>query len=442
MNLNQCTVFDCSIPNNPVPIAAFALDSSGNGFLGYGMRYIERPDAFPLDPVNLPLSGTELFIPRHQDGSYGVLSDAGPNAWGIRLTSSICKKINAPQPVTPIDWLLLSWHYGSGCIGFSASKDVEPNPGVQPEPLERLNGRLLSVIENLSQKIDTDIDEEAVRLFAPGASLGGVRPKTVVMHEGIEHIAKFSRLDDAFNVPAAEYAAMRLAHQAGINVPAFELCHIAGRDVLLIERFDRDERGHRLHYISAKSLINIDQVSPEQYKTKFSYAGIAETMRLINDHAVKDSQELFRRMVLNILVGNVDDHMRNHAMVMKEPGKFVLSPAFDIVPHLQAMSFPQSIGVGAYGAASTMKNAISQCGRFFLSPAEAKNIIDEVREVTSHWRSVLRESGMSDTDIRILSTSFSAADEAERLSIPVGQQRDEQAEQDQAANLDTGMAPG
>lgn len=420
--ITACTIFDCSNPKAPVAMASFALDGEGNGHLGYGTRYAERENAFALDPVQLPLSHDVHVIARHRDGTYGVLSDAGPNAWGVKLTSRLCRKHGVAVPATPVEWFLRSWHFGSGCLGFSEHHTIPPSPGVTPVSVAHLNERLLETVEAFTADPDADIDQEAFSIILPGGSLGGVRPKTVVMHEGVEHIAKFSRHDDKFDVPAAEYATMRLAHMAGINVPDFELERIGQRSVLLIARFDRTTDGHRLHYLSAHSLINMDGLSADkhEYKTRYSYAGIAEAMRPLNDRGVADSHELFRRMVLNILVGNVDDHMRNHALLMNRPGRFVLSPAFDIVPHLEAQAAPQSIGVGAMGAASTMTNALSQCGRFLLHEQEAKDIIGQVREVVSSWRQVFRDSGVSETDIHTLAGCFSAAAEAERIQVPVG----------------------
>jgi serine/threonine-protein kinase HipA len=421
MPITACTVFDCTNPAMPVAIAGFGLDGNGDGHLGYGVRYIARTDAFPLDPIHLPLSKDVHLIARHQDGSYGVLSDAGPNAWGMKLTGSMYRKQGQALPVTPVEWFLKSWHYGSGCLGFSEHHSVMPDPGVPPSPISALSARLLDTVEALTADPDTDLDEEAVRLFFPGGSLGGVRPKTVVMHDGIEHIAKFSRLDDRFDVPAAEYATLRLAHMAGINVPDFELVRIGDRSVLLVARFDRTPEGNRLHYMSANTLIGIDVLSSDrrEYKTSYSYPGIAEAMRPINDFASRDSHELFRRMILNILVGNVDDHMRNHALLMRTPGRFSLSPAFDIVPHLDAAIIPQSIGVGAHGSASTIGNALSQCNRFLLKEDEARRIVEEVREAVSHWRSVFNEAGVRQTDIHTLASCFGAADEAEHIRVTV-----------------------
>lgn len=414
--MDSCVVFSCEDPFNPVPIARFALDANGDGYFGYGMRYLERDDAFSIDPLHLPLTQHVHKIPRHQDGTYGVLSDAGPNAWGMKLTTSMFRQQNRELPLTAVDWLMQCWHYGSGCLGFSPSATHLPNPGVHPAPFQDFSTRVIRAIESLATQVDAEVDKEVARLVFPGASLGGVRPKTVTMFEGVEHIAKFSRLDDRFDVPTVEYATMMLAHRAGIQVADFELREIGGRSVLLVARFDRTDDGRRLHYLSAKTLINIDTVSHDkrEYKTRYSYAGIAEALRPIDPDAVKDSHELFRRMVFNIMVGNVDDHMRNHAVLKSEQGRYRLSPAFDLVPHLDAAGMPQSIGVGAYGAASTMTNAMSQCERFFLTYNEALQIIMQVRDVVMQWKSVFQEAGVSRNDIYLLGPCFDAAENAAR----------------------------
>lgn len=418
--MNECTVFVCTDPANPIAAGKFGLDQQGHGHFVYGQRFLASKDrAFSFDPINLPLSSEQMRVALHADGSFGVLSDAGPNTWGKRVTSSICSKSKVAIPSNPVEWLLSSYHYGAGCFAFSISPDVPPQATISPLPLSELDARFLAVIDNL----DEEKDPHVLRLILPGASLGGARPKTVVMHNGEEHIIKFNKKDDLFDISTVEYAAMRLAHSVKIDVTDFELVNLGGRASLLVKRFDRWGDGRRIHYISAHSLLNIGAMSSDrhEYKTRFSYAGIAEICRSINPEAVADARQLFRRMVFNILIGNVDDHLRNHGFVMAgKPGEYRLSPAFDLLPQLEASYMPQSIGVGALGPASTMANALTQCGRFFLDPMAAKEIISEVREGVSNWRSSFTECGVSAHDIHLLTPCFTAADDAERMSIIVG----------------------
>lgn len=126
-------------------------------------------------------------------------------------------------------------------------------------------------------------------------------------------------------------------------------------------------------------------------------------------------------MVLNIMVGNVDDHLRNHAMLMREPGVFRLSPAFDLCPHLEAPFRGQNIGVGAFGTASTIENALSQCGRFLLTRAEAMRIVLEVKDVAAGWRRVFADAGVSDADRYRLAGRFAVAEEAMTVQVKVRQ---------------------
>ncbi|HEX8604105.1 MAG TPA: HipA domain-containing protein [Pseudoduganella sp.] len=410
--VTACTVFDCSNPADPIPAGSFALDDAGNGHFAYGRHYIHKPESFDLDPIHLRRSAAVQFLPRRADGTYGVLSDAGPNAWGVRLTASMFARQRQPLPANPVEWLLHGWHHGSGCLGFSTHHTEKPAAPLAPMETVELSAKLASAIGRMA--IDPDsvmLTDADIRLIAPGSSLGGVRPKTVVTHEGTEHIAKFSRPDDLFDVPRVEYATMCLAHRAGITTPDFELIELGGRSVFLIERFDRTKEGGRMHYISAHSLLAPAPLSPDgrELRTTFSYAGIAEVMRPFGSRGQRDYHQLFRRMVFNILVGNVDDHLRNHALLMESPGNYVLSPAFDIVPHPSAATHPQSIGVGAAGAASTTDNALSQCGRFLLKKEEAVEIVASVREVVSGWRQGFAEAGVGRSDLGILATCISAA---------------------------------
>jgi len=434
-------VFDCSTPAAPIPVASFGLKTNGDGRFAYGKRYLARPDAFALDPRHLPLEDGEILLPRQPDDTYGVLSDAGPNAWGAQLTARLLRKANKPLPQNKVEWFLQSKHFGSGCLAFAARPDEPPQLGDVPFRSSDLSARLLTALDRYITEPDPYLDAETVNLLFPGSDLGGLRPKTIVMHDGVEHIAKFSRPDDLFDVPAAEYATLRLAHLAGIQVPSFELVPVASRSVLLVERFDRTDDGKRIHYLSAHSILRPRlPLSPDgrEYRTSFSYAAIAEALRPRNDAAPVDAHELFRRMVLNIMVGNVDDHLRNHALLMREPGVFRLSPAFDICPHLAASTHGQNIGVGAFGTASTVENALSQCGRFFLTREEARRIVDEVKAVASTWRSVFADAGASANDRYRLSDCFAVADEATAVQVNLGHVAEREASD---AGIEEGPAP-
>jgi len=235
---------------------------------------------------------------------------------------------------------------------------------------------LLEKFYSFVQSPGQHLDGGSLSLLRPGCDLGRVRPKALVPFEGCEHIVKFGLPDDQFDVPVAEYATLWLAHLAGIVVPSFELVEIGSRSALVIERFDRTATGTRIHYLSAYSLLNppIVQGDDSHYTAKYPYAGLAEVLESNDLCGPSVGPEIFRRMVFNIMVGNIDDHLRNHAVLMKEPGRLELSPAFDLCPQTEAPFRSRSIGVGAQGRASTVANALSQCNRFQLAKHEAKTL--------------------------------------------------------------------
>lgn len=419
MPVDELIVFDCGTPGDPVPIASFRIhDVDYDGRLRYLQTLGVMREFFYLHPKYVASHDDEIRIPQHTDGTF-FLSDSIPSAWGARLTGRLLKQAGKSLPKNAFEWLKQPAHCGPGRLVFSNDRDNAPElDGITASPRD-LTPELSAELYNFIDLPDAYLDANALRILRPGGDLGGVRPKTVVTHEGREHIAKFGVPTDRFDMPMAEYATLRLAFQSGISVPSFELIEVGSRTALLVERFDRTDCGKRIHYLSAYSLLNPrpSEGDREQYRDAFSYAGLAEALYAFSDYAPELGRELFRRMVLNIMVGNTDDHLRNHGVLMEKPGKFELSPAFDICPHLEAPFRSQSIGVGDLGAASTVENALSQSARFLLSPSEAGKIISEVKDVVSQWRRVFAEAGATTTDLQRLRPCFSVAEQADVVSV-------------------------
>jgi len=226
MPTQSCLVFDCRNPAVPIPIGRFELDELENGRFIYEARYLQAAPAFDLDPIHVPLHQSAISIRRGGDGSYGVLSDAAPLAWGAHLTLKLRRDSSQHAPQNAVEWLLSSQLLGSGCLGFSNHIEVPPKLTVEVQASWALTAKVLQGIETYTLDPTAKLDIETERAIVPGSSLGGMRPKTLVMHEGAEHIAKFSRPDDPIDVPTTEYATLRLATRAGIDVPSFELVTI------------------------------------------------------------------------------------------------------------------------------------------------------------------------------------------------------------------------
>jgi serine/threonine-protein kinase HipA len=170
--------------------------------------------------------------------------------------------------------------------------------------------------------------EQVEELMLIGTSMGGARPKAVVENDEGLWIAKFNRPDDKWNMARVEHAMLVLARACGLNTSESQIIESAGRDILLVKRFDREKTAHgylRARMVSALTLLRAED--SHRSRDKWSYILLAEEMRRISANPGEDAAELFRRMCFNALISNIDDHPRNHAVIAKDK-KWRLSPVY------------------------------------------------------------------------------------------------------------------
>jgi len=350
--------------------------------------------SFPLDPVNLPLSA-ETFFTTKRGGLFGVLADTTPDRWGLRLM-----RLTRQLPMSPRDLLLATGDERVGCLAFSQG----PQPPAAAASFLPFGTR--AQIADAFDRIvkGEDADPKFVALYRAGASLGGVRPKAVVEHDGQLWIAKFQRHDDDIDQCAAEHASLRLAAACGIQAAQTQLVDVGGgRRALLVKRFDRSGApgfSPTAHFISALSLLDLEETSMEG-----SYAQIAGVLRQHGAAHPRDREELFRRMLFNVLCGNRDDHLKNHALLHDGTG-WRLSPAFDVVPQTGIVEPVQAIAVGVLGGIPTIENCLSRCGEFALSQDAAKAAASAMVKRMRNWRDVFRALGVPAATIRRLEQVF------------------------------------
>jgi serine/threonine-protein kinase HipA len=195
---------------------------------------------------------------------------------------------------------------------------------------------------------------------------------------------------------------MDLARRAGLNVAPVQVTEVAGKDVLLVERFDRPGGGQRRHLVSALTILGLDEFTGARYG---SYADLADHIRQSFTSPAATLRELFSRIVFNILVGNTDDHPRNHAAYVNADGSLTLSPAYDICP--QPRSVPQAnqaMAIGRDGQrTSQIITCLTACETYLLSSAQAQAIIDEQIEVIrTQWDEAARAARLTELDRRQL----------------------------------------
>lgn len=391
------------LPDEVNPVVAGKLTQDGKSFVfNYGQSYLERPNKIsiytpelPLKPGMLPLLGN-LTIP-------GCIRDGSPDAWGRRVI------INKKYGVTgkaidqhQLDELTFLLESGSDRIG---ALDFQTSP-TEYKPRLSLHASLDELLHS-AEKVEKGIPltQALDQALFHGSPIGGARPKALIDHADKKYIAKFSSTSDLFSVIKAEFIAMRLAKQAGIEVANVRLEQSLKKDVLLIERFDRvpTKKGwQRKNMISALTIFEFDEIVDVRYT---SYELLAEKIRHSFYEASKTLKELYKRLVINILVGNTDDHARNHAAFWD--GKMLkLTPAYDICPQPRTGGeASQGMLIHGNNRLSQLRECIAVASHFQLSRKESMSIIEEIANIIiDNWKETCEESKLSEVDRKLFSS--------------------------------------
>ena len=421
----ECFVY-LTLPGQTEPVTAgrFALsvDRRGTpeGRFVYGRSYLERPNAVALDPVALKLS-PRTYSTAALNGVFGALRDASPDYWGRRV---IQRHRGKAQP-GEMEYLLYSPDDRAGALGFGLNQ-------TPPAPRRSFNQTLdLAKVQAIADSIVADDDRpdgdrpdgdraagavdhdddrhQVEKLMVIGTSMGGARPKAVVEDEAGLWIAKFNRPDDTWNSARVEHAMLILARASGLTTAESRVVEIAGRDVLLVKRFDREktQAGYlRARMISALTLLRTEDTY--QSRDKWSYVLLAEEVRRVCADPAQNAAELFRRMSFNALISNIDDHPRNHALIAKE-AEWKLSPAYDLTPAVPVSMERRDLALecGDAGRFANADNLLSQSARFLLEPGEAATMIDAMEaQVRGTWYATARAAGVSERDCERIATAF------------------------------------
>ena len=397
-----------------VTAARFAVSNHKDGYpIGkfiYGKRYLARPDAVALDPIELVLSDAPYDTVR-MEGFFGAIRDAMPDFWGRR----VIERATEPEPLEEFDYLMRGPDDRAGALGFGLG--AEP-----PAPRTRFNRTLdLEALQRMADAIarketgaapEQGVAEDAAQvkaLLLDGTSMGGARPKAVVEDEDSLWIAKFAVPGDVWSQPRVEHALLELAKLCGLTASASKVVQVAGRDVLMVRRFDRDKtgQGYRRHrMVSALTLLE-SEATPAAHST-WSYLALAEQIRRSSARPTDDLRELFGRICFNALVSNEDDHPRNHALLAKGH-TWRLSPAYDLTPTRSISKESRFLAMicGKQGRIARRENLISEYGRFLLTKDQAETIVDRMVEVVrSEWHNSLRRAGVTEADCARVANAF------------------------------------
>lgn len=389
------------LPGQAEPVVAGRLALTSNELqFNYGQSYLARCDAISLYDRELPLkSGSLPLLPGL--AMPGCLRDGSPDAWGRRvIINRLLGRKGADTDTAELDELTYLLNSGSdriGALDFQSSATQYIPRQARQASLEEL----LTCAEHVEQGVP--LTPELAEALHHGSSIGGARPKALIGDDSRRFIAKFSSSTDVYNVVKAEFIAMRLAHLSGLMVAAVELVQVSGKDVLLIERFDRvfDKTSgwQRRLLVSALTLLELD----EMMAAYASYQDLAEIVRHRFVDPKSTLRELFARLVFNILCGNTDDHARNHAAFW-DGRHLTLTPAYDICPQNRAGNeATQAMLIQDGNRFSQLSVCVLAAGQFLLSEPEARDVIDgQLESIRAHWQAVCDEANLSEVERNLL----------------------------------------
>jgi serine/threonine-protein kinase HipA len=370
---------------------------------------------FSLEPALTLNRGA--FAPADGLPIFGSIGDSAPDTWGRRLMQRAERRRAAREgrPVrtlTEADYLLgVSDVSRSGALRFRKLGEEEfqsPTTAGVPGLIEL--GRLLQVTERVLR--DEETDEDLQVIFAPGSSLGGARPKaSVIDQHGRLAIAKFPKETDDYSIEVWEAVALGLAARAGIRTPEHDLLRVAEKPLLLSRRFDR-AHGTRIPFLSALSMMGLKDGE------RGSYPELVDVLTQHGAQAAEDARELYRRMVFNVLVSNVDDHLRNHGFLWTGRDGWTLSPVYDLNPTpTDVRKRILTTNINLDEGTCDLDLVISVAEYFGLAETPARAIIKEVATVTSSWREAAAVVGAPAGDVRRMASAFEHDDFTEALAL-------------------------
>lgn len=400
---------DADIVEQPVQVGVLAHDR-GHVRFNYDEAWLLHPQRFNIDP-DLSLDGA-MFHPNPELGNFGIFLDSSPDRWGQMLMKRREALEASDDRRSPR--ILYAWDYligvqdltrqGALRFRYEGTETFLSDHRLSAPPVSML-AELEEVAYALTQKRLDDLD--SLRrwlsvLVAPGASLGGARPKANFTElDGSLWIAKFPAKDDQIDVGRWEWLVYKLADLAGVDMaPAKSLKLAASFHTFCARRFDRSQ-GRRVFFASAMTLLRRSQSEGASYLDLAQFLMTSGSKRFVS----QDLAQLFRRVLFNVAVGNRDDHLRNHGFILAEDG-WRLSPAFDVNPNIDKAD--HVLNLDATNSYPSIDRLLATADCYELSSKQARSIADEVLAAVSQWQSLAKQLKLPAAEIQLMQSAFLA----------------------------------
>jgi len=398
----------------PVLMGVLHCQTSGTGEIfsfEYSRNWLDQGEAFAFDPDLALVTGQQY--PSPQRANFGIFLDSSPDRWGRMLMQRrenlrARREQRRPRALTEWDFLLGVHDLTRiGALRFRASADgpfIDSETSMAAPPitsLRELQAASLGFEQHLQDEEHPHYERWLTQLLAPGSSLGGARPKASVRDEnGFLCIAKFPSRQDTRDVGAWELVAHRLAVKAGIHVPEAKPLRLGESPYItfLVKRFDRTEQGKRRALVSAMTLTQRADGEPGA-----SYLELVDLLQSRGANTKADCEQLFRRVLFNILIHNTDDHLRNHGFFIDENG-IRLSPAYDLNPSIERREL--TLAINEVETACDVSIAMDARKDYGLSAQEADNALRQVQAAVSKWRAEAKRLGIPEAEREMMAAAF------------------------------------
>jgi serine/threonine-protein kinase HipA len=376
----------------------------------YDKDWFKSDQKFLLDP-DIQLYGGPQYP--NQKENFGIFLDSMPDTWGRTLMkrreAQLAREKNVkPKTLYDIDFLLGVFDESRmGALRFKidpVGEFLDNNKTASTPPWTSIRE-----LQNAAFIFENDIDSEDVNrylsvLITPGSSLGGARPKANILDADKSlWIAKFPSKTDTIDKAAWEFLAYQLATKAGIEMAPCRMERILGKHhTFFTKRFDR-ENGERIHFASAMTITgnNEDTIRDNQA----SYLDIAEFISNNGANIKANLHQLWRRIIFNIAISNTDDHLRNHGFILTKEG-WILSPAYDLNPSIDKDGLALNIDTDNNALDFDLAKSVGEY--FRLNKNQMEVIIQEVLEVTTKWKTMANEIGISRSEQELMEKAFYA----------------------------------
>ena len=414
----QKTLLDVCIGKEGLPVGELAFVKDGAreySVFAYAQEWLRHPARFEVSPDLVLAPGHQVRKPpTHEDSRFFLaLADTEPDAWGRRVIARAYAKARTHdstlKALTELDYLCAVDDFSRiGALRLRNSKGAFLRTAEQGT---RATAPLLELERMFEASRAVERNQESAQdlryLLGRGTSLGGMRPKcTVLDDDGTLALGKFPSVTDGRSVTRGEVLALRLAAAAGIETAHARIVMVTGTPIAVIGRFDRTADHGRIAYLSAASLL---QASRNQ---EHAYTEVLDAMRTASVEAKADARQLWRRLVFNHLITNVDDHLQNLGFLYAGNGLWRLAPAFDLNPFPDEDRESKTWLSEDTGPITSIETLLEKAACFHLAEPEALAVLAEVHDTLTGWRSVAMNTdvGFSAADVEEFTPAFEHAE--------------------------------